>query len=219
MANPGSSKTNSSNYEAIIPHQPEGLLTLVLALPVPILVRSIVILGDLLVLGITWNKSMDVFRTSRRIRNFRPKISILLIRDGTLYFVAIAMLNLVALLLVTSSLFLEEHGGTGFIFVVDAGTSVLVSRFILNLRGIANDVQDGDTTLDHSMTSSIAFATHSFLGNFAAPLRTGFTEESDSRGIYQRAKEPFMEIMVGLGPDHDRPKTNTTTPRICPCMS
>ncbi|KAH8105204.1 hypothetical protein BXZ70DRAFT_904435 [Cristinia sonorae] len=164
---------------------------------VPILVRAIVILGDIIVLAITWSKSFGVFKTSLRLKNFRPKISILLIRDGTLYFVAIALLNLGVLLQVTFSLLLDEHGGTGFIFVADAVTSALISRFILNLRGVVGDASGDDTT--PSFTTTVIFATHSFLGNLAAPLHTRVTERSDSETIFQKVKEPFM---IDLEPDH-----------------
>ncbi|KAH8100114.1 hypothetical protein BXZ70DRAFT_940402 [Cristinia sonorae] len=174
----------------------------------PILVRSITILGDLLLLAVTWGKSYGVFKASLQLRNFKPKISVLLLRDGTLYFVALAALNLVVLLLVISNQYLHPNMGTAFIFVTETIACVLIARFILDLRYITGDpsARDGDVTTgmasEHGQgLSTIHFATSTFLGNLAAPLRatSDTSTGGDESDMWQVAKEPFM---VGLESDH-----------------
>ncbi|KAH8102710.1 hypothetical protein BXZ70DRAFT_906001 [Cristinia sonorae] len=160
----------------------------------PIIVRSVTILGDLLVLAITWSRSADIFKTSLRMRNFKPRTSVLLVRDGAFFscrnqrpylhhfLSAIALLNLATLLLVSFSLYLDTHGGSSFIFVTDAVT---------NDRNAADETTNGFNT-------TISFATHSFLGNLSAPLHTRPTEEYvDSEGKFQRG------FIVGPRPDPD----------------
>ncbi|KAH8103472.1 hypothetical protein BXZ70DRAFT_1005886 [Cristinia sonorae] len=175
----------------------------------PILVRSITILGDVLVLAVTWNKSYGVYRESLRLRNFRPKIAIMLLRDGTLYFVALAALNLVVLLLVIFGLLLDKNGGTPFIVVSDAVATALIARFVLNLRTIASgeaNASEGDV----GRASTLHFATATILGNLAAPLHTSFVARmdmvddssasgSDSDRGFEMAKDPFA---IGLEEDH-----------------
>jgi len=46
-----------------------------------------VVMSDLLILIVTWMKTADI--VSVKIKNFRPKLSTLLIRNGTLYFIAL----------------------------------------------------------------------------------------------------------------------------------
>ncbi|KAH8103460.1 hypothetical protein BXZ70DRAFT_925740 [Cristinia sonorae] len=171
----------------------------------PVLVRSITMLGDLLLLAITWNKSYAVFKISRRTRNFKPKFAVLVLRDGTLYFIALATLNLAVLLQVIFGIYLDKNGGTTFIFVSEAVTCILIARFILNLRGIAGDMNadDGDMSMAENESghrvSTLNFATPTVLGNLAAPLRTPFiSDDDDSYRAYLRARQPFL---VGLEPD------------------
>jgi len=49
----------------------------------PILTRVISIIADVLVLAITWMKTADVWRTSRQADLFRPMLTVLLLKDGT----------------------------------------------------------------------------------------------------------------------------------------
>ncbi|KAH8103462.1 hypothetical protein BXZ70DRAFT_1005879 [Cristinia sonorae] len=171
--------------------------------PLPMLVRSITIFGDILVLVITWNKSYSIYRDSRRIKGFKPKVAVMLLRDGTLYFLTLALLNIAVLLQVTFGVLLNKNGASSFIFVSEAVASTLICRFILNLRDIAGDTKAADGTTGDSTT--LNFATPSLLGNLAAPLHTSLlartnSEDSDSDRGYRMAREPFM---VDLETDHD----------------
>ena len=46
--------------------------------------RSIAVAADALVIGITWWKSAAVWKASKEFKHFKPKLSTLLIQDGTL---------------------------------------------------------------------------------------------------------------------------------------
>ncbi|KAH8102726.1 hypothetical protein BXZ70DRAFT_1059549 [Cristinia sonorae] len=163
----------------------------------PIVTRSIAILTDLLVLAITWRKSMYIFKASLRMKQFKPRISVLLMRDGTIYFVALSILNLVTLILNIKGYL--GFGGTSFTFIADAIAPILISRFILDLRGVT---YLHEQTITDDQNGSMHFAATSFVGQLAAPLDTAFGPSDDrhhQRDDLLRAREPFM---VGLEPDH-----------------
>ncbi|KAH8093099.1 hypothetical protein BXZ70DRAFT_439673 [Cristinia sonorae] len=170
----------------------------------PIITRSFAMLSDLLVLIVTWRKSASTWRESLRMKRFKPKISVLLIRDGTLYFGALLILNTITVLLDVLG-YLDEFGGTSFIFINDTVGAMLVARFILNLRGVCYTDEPSDGSDTHQLTS-IHFTSSNFLGNLAAPLRVDHAwatnrvehpEPEDGR-MYRRVLEPFL---FGLEPD------------------
>jgi len=54
----------------------------------PTITRCMAVFADGLVILVTWMKSADTLRTSRQHTDFRPKLSITLFRNGTMYFVS-----------------------------------------------------------------------------------------------------------------------------------
>jgi len=127
----------------------------------PIFTRSMAVTSDLLLLIITWMKTADIVRV--QAKSFRPKLTMLLVRDGTLYFTALFLLNLVTVIqdvLVRYS----SNSSTDFILVNEAVAAVLIARFILDLRSF----DQSDKTYHMSM-STMQFSS-SFAGNIASPL-------------------------------------------------
>ncbi|THH29003.1 hypothetical protein EUX98_g5184 [Antrodiella citrinella] len=82
----------------------------------PILTRSMAVLSDLVVLVITYIKTADV--VGAKTKNFRPELSMLLIRNGAVYFSILSVLN--AITVVLDIFGRNRSGPTGFIMVNEA---------------------------------------------------------------------------------------------------
>jgi len=124
-----------------------------------------VVIGDILVLLVTWMKTADIWKTSRLMEQFRPKLSMLLLRDGTVYFGALTVTNLVTLTLdVVAHFHPELVGATFFVFISQALGPILIARFILDLRSI---ISHPDNTLNGEMSTVHLSA---ILANLAAPI-------------------------------------------------
>ncbi|TCD68524.1 hypothetical protein EIP91_010580 [Steccherinum ochraceum] len=97
----------------------------------PVLARRI---NDLLVLILTWIKTADAWRDISQVKGSRPCLSLLLLRDGTLYFGTLLATNIVMMV------FLWDHGhsyfpGNGYFYLIQHAVSAnLIARFILDLR-------------------------------------------------------------------------------------
>jgi len=133
----------------------------------PTVTRVSAIVADLLVLVITWWKTADVWKASKQMKQFKPKLSMLLLRDGTIYFVALFLLNFVTLLLdVLARVNVDLKGSSYFSYVTEAFGPALVARFLLDLRSTAEI-----SPPDHSgEMTTINFAGTSIVGDLAAPL-------------------------------------------------
>ncbi|KZT65516.1 hypothetical protein DAEQUDRAFT_521731 [Daedalea quercina L-15889] len=82
---------------------------------------------DVLVLCVTWRATYDVSKAARGLPT-RLSVTSLLLRDGTIYFAVLFMLNILDL-----GLWLSNTFDNATIFS-DALTTVMLSRFFLNLR-------------------------------------------------------------------------------------
>lgn len=126
-------------------------------------------------------------RYTLRGDNATSLLSTLLLRDGFLYFVCLAALN-VAQLVVSVAM-----NGNSYVYsLLSALSAIFVSRFLLNLRqaddsdgGRAADSRDPSSLAVGSEVSSVRFLA-SFVGSMGAPLDGGFGMEraaSDGRGV------------------------------------
>ncbi|KAI0758527.1 hypothetical protein BC629DRAFT_1550788 [Irpex lacteus] len=100
--------------------------------------RICVLLSDMGVLLITWTKTFGSIRQLRKMHI--ASVTECLVRDGTLYFIAMLGLNICALVVQDLTLILS---------VVHTISAVLISRFLLDLRGIQNATRL-DSMLDNS---------------------------------------------------------------------
>ncbi|RDX49773.1 hypothetical protein OH76DRAFT_511381 [Lentinus brumalis] len=104
-------------------YRPEALRTVI-----AVMTRTCVLLGDVLVLFITWHSTYRMWRDGRTAR-FRASLSTLLLRDGTIYFIVILILSALQLLF----LFVNDVRNIETTFA-DTLMPLLISRLILNLR-------------------------------------------------------------------------------------
>ncbi|TCD65319.1 hypothetical protein EIP91_002805 [Steccherinum ochraceum] len=128
---------------------------------------SATIASDLLVCSCIWMKTASMWRGSRNLKGPRPSLISVFLCNETLYFSTMAISNIAGLVYYTQTSPVDWAG----LFSLDAAvSSILVSRFILDLR----DVYSTDLEADHpnSLSGSMQFALRSVVGNIGAPLAT-----------------------------------------------
>ncbi|TCD64403.1 hypothetical protein EIP91_004119 [Steccherinum ochraceum] len=162
--------------------------------------RIVAVASDALVLVLTWIKTADAWRQSRRLRGFRITVSTLLLRDGTIYFGMMLIIYFAAL--IVNAFQTDADDAAAFISMLLAVGSNLLARFILDLRNIHEQGPRNLRTM-----SSVRFAVQSFGGNMGAPLGiedstwvSGAADDvANDRGLqYEEAAVPFR---AGLGLD------------------
>ncbi|KAI0078676.1 hypothetical protein K474DRAFT_1742944 [Panus rudis PR-1116 ss-1] len=181
---------------------------------VGIISRSILILADLFVIVITLFKTFNVKMHASRAGVSAPLIS-LLVRDGSLYFLAIMFMNLLDIVL------LRTIGYGAIADMITTISSILISRFILNLREI--DLHDGfnansinrssgayaNDDLRAAEFSSIHFAySNQLVGNMGASLNAGEDESQDEEPKADedvRGSESYREYSTNSQVTAERP--------------
>ncbi|KAI0326346.1 hypothetical protein GY45DRAFT_1381732 [Cubamyces sp. BRFM 1775] len=122
--------------------------------------RTCLIVGDLIVLAVTWQSTFNIARAARMAR-MRVSLTYSLLTDGTLYFVCLLILNVV-------NIVVNVVNNTSAVSAFqDPITSILVSRFLLNLR----DVHDAGETRPSFVQSQPEGTTHTVTVQFADFVR------------------------------------------------
>ncbi|TCD65311.1 hypothetical protein EIP91_002797 [Steccherinum ochraceum] len=165
--------------------------------------RTAAITNDLLVLVLTWIQTADVWRECMRIKGFKPALTTLLLRDGSLYFGILLIMNIVTLIL--DSVQAALGGGSSFIEISDAVSANLLARFILDLRS----VYDKGSHDAHSLSTVRFGGVDSLAGNMGAPLRTDESTwvSSTADDIANEQDHQYHEVVIpfraGLGLDEE----------------
>ncbi|KZT02067.1 uncharacterized protein LAESUDRAFT_730579 [Laetiporus sulphureus 93-53] len=120
--------------------------------------------SDLLVVLVTWFKT---FRLAIEVRKLRlnGSIATMLMRDGTLHFMALLLLNIFN----TQYEFSRSQSSASIAIFLLPITSILVSRFILNLRQVSSGSVDLNT-ISHSTLNTPEFPSR-LVGNIGAELQ------------------------------------------------
>ncbi|GBE88878.1 hypothetical protein SCP_1402860 [Sparassis crispa] len=130
-----------------------------------IVTRTSLIAADLVVLFVTWSSTYRIKREADRV-NMEASLSTLLLRDGTIYFVLLVLLNIAHMTCYLLSVWLDVS------FFVNSFSAVIISRFLLNLRQINqpddNEVDNPRPSFVASHASNLGFA--SFVGNMGEQL-------------------------------------------------
>lgn len=146
------------------------------------LVRGSAIISDAAVVLCTW---VSVYMLGGRDgirRDGRSPLVNVLLQDGTVYFGALLVLNIVLLVVYSRSQSVETNLGP----IVSAISSVIVSRFILDLRRVDKEREQSQSLPSDSVLSfrrQRSTTVHSgFLGNMGAALNGsfGFSARSES---------------------------------------
>ncbi|EIW64011.1 uncharacterized protein TRAVEDRAFT_67927 [Trametes versicolor FP-101664 SS1] len=142
--------------------------------------RVCLIVGDLIVLIVTWHSTFGITRAAR-VANIRMSLTTAILKDGTLYFACLLILNVVNIIVNAVP---NSSAVSAF---QDPVTSILVSRFLLNLRDtLGGDVHDTRPSFvastrngPHAASTGMQFA--NFVDPMGAELDHGL---SGSDGSY-----------------------------------
>ncbi|KAH9917156.1 EAP30/Vps36 family-domain-containing protein [Epithele typhae] len=155
---------------------------------------------DLLVVVLTWLKTYEIRRLSYRL-HFKTSLSTLLLRDGTLYFGILLILNVIDIILNSNESLYNPLPP-----FIEAVTCILISRFMLNLRQTAQEMDEGTTTVALSQFSSIQIAS-GLAGDMGAPLShgtawTGGTALIEAHTTYDisNSYDRARALEIGAGP-------------------
>ncbi|KAL1951190.1 hypothetical protein VTO73DRAFT_339 [Trametes versicolor] len=141
--------------------------------------RVCLIVGDLIVLIVTWHSTFGITRAAR-VANIRMSLTTAILKDGTLYFACLLILNVVNIIVNAVP---NSSAVSAF---QDPVTSILVSRFLLNLRDtLGGDVHDTRPSFvastrngPHAASTGMQFA--NFVDPMGAELDHGLSGSDDS---------------------------------------
>ncbi|KAI0769549.1 hypothetical protein BC629DRAFT_1595860 [Irpex lacteus] len=138
--------------------------------PVSLTTRIAAVIGDLLVLAVTWLKTAQLYREARRLK-IEASLATTLLHDGTVYFVILLIINVLQML--------ENNLPDVFFIQVSAPflqtlPFVIVCRFILNLRQVKPTGETSTSGSSPAVTSSLRF-----VGNIGQSLHIGAGDEGD----------------------------------------
>lgn len=134
------------------------------------LTRSCALAADIIVLIATWLRTFTQWREARRLQ-MRLSASSLLLRDGTIYFIALLAMNVAQM-----ATFWDTSINANIANVpLTSMPNVLVNRFLINLRQLNKPTNSSSTALTDE-TSGLTFAAPATtaLGNIGEPLEYEF---------------------------------------------
>ncbi|RPD58170.1 hypothetical protein L226DRAFT_536853 [Lentinus tigrinus ALCF2SS1-7] len=158
-----------------------------------IISRTCLIVADLIVLGVTWH---GTYRTTQLVRvaageQSKHTYSGTLLRDGTTYFLILALLNVLHLLFTMLSITSDALQPASFVTIFsDPITSILVSRFLIDLQEVHRYRADPQLSSLSSSQGSLQFATSRAIGSLGESLPPpGDTSLEDARLAAEDASE------------------------------
>ncbi|CCM04122.1 uncharacterized protein FIBRA_06283 [Fibroporia radiculosa] len=169
----------TSNYSLILyknSYSPNVSLT--------IIARTCALVSDLLVLIVTWLKTFKFYVRSKSSGVETPFFELLL-KDGTLYFMVMLVLNILEIILNSRYDTSEtQAAGNYAIYFLTPLSSILVSRFILNLRHLSVASSGVGDSLSQSASDSLEpdmdFAVGYITGHLGVTLDHTQLETEDS---------------------------------------
>ncbi|EJF57616.1 hypothetical protein BD309DRAFT_1020538 [Dichomitus squalens] len=120
--------------------------------------------GDLLVVAVICKKTSGA-RKAAKEGGLKRSLSVLLFRNGILHFVILSFLNLVHLACIITNFFPSFMATVG-----EALTSIVVSRYILNLRNYNRPSVMSNITFSSRMSQSIQFVTSRSINSDSNPV-------------------------------------------------
>ncbi|GJE98347.1 hypothetical protein PsYK624_145750 [Phanerochaete sordida] len=137
-----------------------------------------ILASDVLLLVLTWIKSFRQFRDVRRL-GLGGSIATVLLRDGTLYFITLLVVNVLQIVTFSSG-FPNASDVDAF---VQAMPPLLVQRFMLNLRQLDKVNEESAVNAQHSSRFSLSFrAPSTLIGNIGEPLDHGIPDANNEGG-------------------------------------
>jgi len=159
--------------------------------------RVFAIIDDAVILILTWVKTAGIIKHFSSLKIHTSLVTMLL-RDGTVYFAFLLILNIANLVAI------EEQAFGAIPAISDVVTSILISRFMLNLRGVYTTSDSDLTSSFHpSKFSDIRFV-NTVVGNLGAPLNTSAPVD-DAEAVEDESRSSKIHfssnpLMAGLEP-------------------
>ncbi|TBU24153.1 hypothetical protein BD311DRAFT_767086 [Dichomitus squalens] len=122
--------------------------------------RSSLIVADLIVIVVTW---LATYKTTKLARaaghQSRMTLSVLLLRDGMVYFLVLLTMNVMHLAFSTSSVLINVGNGnvSDIIQVIEPMNAILVWRFMLDLQAARYQTMDLSTIVVTQQASTLYF--------------------------------------------------------------
>jgi len=125
------------------------------------------------VLVLTWTRTYKLRKIAAEAK-IQTRLSTLLLRDGTVYFVAILAMDIVGIVIDNNSSVSQSVGST-LTIIEDMMQCMLLSRFMFGLREAYLCDQSGGTShaIGSHAWSSVRFTAPNIMGNIGAPLTDG----------------------------------------------
>ncbi|KAI0707181.1 hypothetical protein C8Q76DRAFT_800534 [Earliella scabrosa] len=146
---------------------------------------SCLIASDLLVIGITWTATFKLNRALTDVVH-TPSISGILLRDGAIYFIVLVILNVLHLSLSLASISVELNSASSVVVLIEPITTVIISRFLLDLQE-ANNLRRDESTSASSLETLMFDGVTSSLGS-TLPV-------TDSRGMGTSTKISMEDVV------------------------
>ncbi|KAI0075190.1 hypothetical protein K474DRAFT_1676582 [Panus rudis PR-1116 ss-1] len=154
MGDKGCSVVTTVTYP--YPHHP--------AIAGPIIVRATVVATDLVLIIVTWYNTSTLRRNIGGLSQGKG-VATILFRNGIIQFLVLTLMNVISMILdiwaIGNPDFVQDHA-TYFIYVAEAVSTIVLSRFILDLRTAYSD--------ETHETYSLGTETIRFAANIGAPL-------------------------------------------------
>ncbi|KAI0694085.1 hypothetical protein C8T65DRAFT_744499 [Cerioporus squamosus] len=131
-----------------------------------LITRVPMVAADLIVVAVTWSATYKATREAR-VLGKQPSITKILFRDGNAYFIILTLLNILHLifsLISIGSTNLSVHESI-LILWIPAFTTILVSRFMLNLQAVTHN-----RAHEQSLTSFGSVQFNHIVGSLGASL-------------------------------------------------
>ncbi|PCH34968.1 hypothetical protein WOLCODRAFT_155612 [Wolfiporia cocos MD-104 SS10] len=161
------------------------------------------IASDGIVLVLTWIKTAEIARAFTRAEKPTGHLVTLILRDGTLYFVTMLILNVINLVVIE----FQDFGSLPAL--TEVLTSILISRFLLNLRGVylaqGESRSYDESSLQSTRMSSLQFA-DDIVGNLGAPLSEDDHDEQYDEATGEDEENSYISdnpLIFGLHPERD----------------
>ncbi|KAH9852023.1 hypothetical protein C2E23DRAFT_731504 [Lenzites betulinus] len=174
---------------------------------VTIVSRTGLMAADVLVVIVTWISTYRLGRASHDL-HIGASFGVQLLRDGTIYFVVLIAMNIVHMVLntVQPNNFVQQ---ASYVTILEnALTSILISRFILNLRAVDDrgGRTTGDTLYDNTSGPSFApvlhFATATFTDSHVLGAPLDYSVFEDGEGDGKEDEVHGMEEFAGNSDAH-----------------
>ncbi|KAI0350951.1 hypothetical protein OH77DRAFT_1430355 [Trametes cingulata] len=152
------------------------------------------ILMDALVLGITWYRTAGIFISARKV-HLDTSLVYLMLRDGTTFFSLSLGLHIVVIVV-------DETRQTSLGLVTCIFTSIIMTRFFLNLRTLDNSGMDSKS-FSVRLTQTLEFHFSSpTLDNMAAPLDVEGANDDDYDEDEGETDHTHQDLVSGRGSDN-----------------